>query len=177
MQSWQIFPIILLVGIGVYVLFMRGKRGAGAKQMYANGMAAISAAVAAQRRAGESDPACVMAVTRTTFKAKIFFLALTNHRLFVAESGGPARAFERSNLSLSVARKTWADVGNMQTTYSDGWEARATLPGGENHVWRIYDSSDPQSADAQHIAAFLRDAPSSRTGGAGELAASRARPQ
>jgi hypothetical protein len=155
MQLYQIIPIVIVVLVAVYAVAFRNKGGAG--QMYAQGLAAIGAEARQQQRAGESEPACIMAMTRTTFKGKMFYLALTNQRLFIAEHGGSARGFERNSLALQIERKRWADIGNMQTTYSEGWEARATLPGGESHVWRIYAATDPQSPDAQHLATFLHN--------------------
>lgn len=158
MQTWQYIPILGVVAVVLYFALTASKRRGAAAEMYTKGKEAIIAAAAAQRRPGETEPAVVVAQMRTTFKGKIFFVALTNQQLFVAEAGAQPRGFERRELSLSVERKTWQDMGNTYTTVSEGWEAKLTLPGNEKHTWRIYDAPDPSSADAQHVRAFLHSA-------------------
>jgi hypothetical protein len=64
--------------------------------------------------------------------------------------------FDRGpGLSLVIARKTFADVGNTQTTSIDGWEAKVSLPGGETHVWRLHGSWDGYPEQPANLNAFL----------------------
>ena len=160
MQSWQLVPILILAGVGAYVFLTRGKMRQAATQMYTEAMAGLRAQCAAERRAGESEPALVIALTRSFFKAKVFYVALTDQRLFLQEPPGAVRTFPRdATLKLAIKKKQFADVGNMQTTYSSGWEARVTLPGGEEHVWRLYDEWTGYADQARNLDAFLRTAP------------------
>lgn len=139
---YQLVPILMLAAVGVVFFLLRGKMGGMAKQMAAAQAASVDAVRAqfsASRQAGESEIVCVHAQTRTMLKATLFVVGVTNHRLFLQQFGQPIRTFERRALSLQVHAQKWTDQGNMQVTYSEGWEAKVTLPGGESHVWRIYE--------------------------------------
>ena len=159
MHAWQLLPFVLLVGVGAWVLFARGRMGQMAATLYGEAMAQLSAECADQRRPTESEAITVIALSRSLLRARVFYLGLTNQRLFVKEAPSPPRAFDRdASLALTIAKKRFADVGNMQTTFTSGWEARVALPNGEAHVWRLYDAWTGYEDQARNLDAFLRAA-------------------
>lgn len=156
MMIYQLVPMIVLAGVVVIAFKMRAKLAVAAGEMYANEVAKLRADFAAARRPNEGDPACVVAMHRTMMRAQMFFVALSDQRLVVASHGLPTRVFDRDrSLELSVARKRFADRGNMQTMYSEGWEARVVLPGGESHAWRLYDAIEGYPEQRANLEAFL----------------------
>jgi hypothetical protein len=157
MQIWQLIPIVILPIVLVSVLVMRKRLGQQAQAMYAAETARLRTEWARQQREGETEPAFLVAMTRSTFKAEMFMLALTNRRLLVATVSGPLRSFEPGTYSLRLAPKRWVDGGNTSTTYSSGLEG-AFQAGHETHTWRIYDAIegyDDQAACVQRLRASL----------------------
>lgn len=140
MQSWQLFPIVIVVGVVLYTLTMRKKLEARAGDLYRGGFDAVIASLGAARRPDESAPICVVGTERKMISAKIFFIGLTNHRLALQLAGAPVQLIDRTAVKLSMRTKTFADVGNMQTTYTSGWELVIEHAGGK-HVLRVYEQA------------------------------------
>jgi hypothetical protein len=155
-QTWQLFPVVMLLAVGGLVYVMRGKMQGAATQMYTEHIAQLRAECAARRRPGESDPVCLIAMTKSMFESRLFFVGLTDQQLVLHEPPAAARAFDRPTVSLAVKKKSFADIGNTTATYSSGWEAQVTLPGGESHAWRIYEVWDGYGDQAANVAAFRR---------------------
>jgi hypothetical protein len=130
--------VILPVIIGLVVV-MRKRLGQQAQAIYAAEKERLRQQWALQRRDGETEPAFVVAMTRSMFKAEMFMLALTNRRLLLATISGPLRSFEPGTYSLSLAPQRWVDGGNTSTTVSSGLEGKFQA-GVEQHTWRIYDA-------------------------------------
>lgn len=122
MQSWQLFPIVIVIGIVLYTLTMRKKLTARAGELYGGGFTAVTTSLATGQRSDESAPICVIGTERKMISANIYFIGVTNHRLALQLAGAPVQMLDRASVKLSMRPKTFADVGNMQTTYSTGWE-------------------------------------------------------
>ncbi len=138
MQSWQLISMFLVGSIFAVSFAMRKNLHAKAAQLYDGVMPALRAEVVAGRRPDESDPICMVATQRSMVSAKVYYVAVTNLRVVIKLAGGETRSFERGAVQMSIAKKTFTDVGNMQTTYTEGWELRLVLPGNEKHAWRVY---------------------------------------
>ncbi len=138
MQSWQLISMLLVGGVFAASFAMRSKLRATAAQLHDGVMPALRAEVVAGRSADESDPICVIATQRSMLSAKVYYVAVTNRRVVIKLAGGETRSFERSAVQMSIARKRFADVGNMQTTYTEGWELIVVLPGNDKNAWRVY---------------------------------------
>jgi hypothetical protein len=147
MQTWQLVPLVILPIVIAIVVVMRKRFGQQAQAMYAAETARLHMDWARQQRPGETEPAFVVAMTRSTFKAAMFMIAVTNRRLLLAPVTGPLRSFEPGTYSLSLRPRQWVDGGNTTTTYSSGLEA-AFQSGGETHTWRIYDAIEGYDAQA-----------------------------
>jgi hypothetical protein len=140
MQLWQFFPLLIIAGVVVYVIRQRGRMAGQGADLYGGGIAKLRADFAADRRPDESEPACVVAVLRKTVRVGVYFVGVTNQRLLLKEFGGGVRKYERSLVSLEMRPRVWVDGGNTQITRSEGWELTLSLPGGEQHVLRVYQS-------------------------------------
>ena len=157
MQIWQLLPIIILPVVIVAALVMRKRLGQQAQAMYAAETVRLRSAWAQQQQAGETEPAFVVAMTRSTFRAEMFMIAVTNRRLLLANAAGPLRSFEAGTYSLRLQPKRWVDGGNTTTTYSEGLEGEFRC-GGESHTWRIYDAIEgygPQAGCVQTLRAAV----------------------
>jgi hypothetical protein len=157
---WQFLTFGIIAGIAFFAVTRMKKLGAAAQSSYAAILAKLRADFAASRRAGESDAAFVMASTRNKLKKNQgFFVALTNERLLLQDlsaTGAPMRAFDRAQVSVSAPRKKWTDQGNMQTTFSEGWELTINLPGNESYSGlRLYDRDAYFAEQGQHVPIFL----------------------
>lgn len=137
MQSWQLISMVLFGGVVAATFAMRKTMRGKAALLYDGVMPALRAEVVANRSPDESDPICVVATQRSMLSAKIYYVAITNRRVVLKLAGGETRSFDRGAVRIAIAKKTFTDIGNMQTTYSEGWELRVELPG-EKHAWRVY---------------------------------------
>ena len=158
MQTWQLVPLVILPVVIAFVVVMRKRFGQQAQAMYAAEIARLRGEWTRQQRQGETEPAFVVAMTRSTFKAEMFMVGLTNRRLLLAPVTGPLRSFEPGTFSIRLTPKQWVDGGNTTTTYSSGLEA-AFQSGPETHTWRIYDAIegyDAQAASVQTLRAALQ---------------------
>lgn len=140
MQAYQLFPIVIVVGVVLYSLTARKKLSARAGELYGGGFAAVLAALAPGQRPDEPAPICVIGTERKMISAKIFFIGLTSSRLALQLAGEPVQILDRAAVKLAMRAKTFADVGNMQTTYSTGWELVIEHAGGK-HVLRVYEQA------------------------------------
>lgn len=153
MQIWQLVPIIILPVVIVAAIVMRKRLGQQAVAMYSAEIARLRAEWAQQQQQGESEPAFVVAMTRSTFKAAMFMVAVTNRRLLLATASGPLRSFAAGTYSLRLQPKRWVDSGSTTTTYSEGLEGEFRSAT-ESHTWRIYDAIegyDPQATCVQSL--------------------------
>jgi len=132
MQLWQVIPFVLVIGVFGVSFAMRKKLGAKAAAFYGGGMTAF------RERVAEPGAICFVATERKMLSAKLFYVALTPRRVVLEQAGGDTRNFDRGSVELAIKKKTFADAGNMQTTYSSGWELKIKLPDGERHTCRIY---------------------------------------
>lgn len=156
MQSWQLISVVMVVGVFAASFVMRSKLRGKAAEMYEGAMTALRSEVASGRRADEADPIYFVAIERKMLSSKLYYVALTNRRLTLKLAGGETRVFERPAVELAIRAKTFADVGNMQTTYSRGWELRVTLPdGGGRHKWRVYDHAEGIADHGAHVQALV----------------------
>jgi hypothetical protein len=155
MQSWQLISFGLVAVVFIYAFKMRGKLGAKAAEMHSGAMEALRTELATGREPDEGDPICFQAVERKMLSAKIFYVALTKRRLVIKLGGGATRSFDRQAVQMAMRAKTFADVGNMQTTYSRGWELKLALPDGTKHTWRVYDQADGLSDHSSHVQALV----------------------
>ena len=156
MQSWQVFPVVLVIAVFAYAFTMRKKLGAKAAQVYGDAMAAFRTEVG--RRPDERDPIFIMATERKMLSAKLFHIAVSDRRFVVKLAGNETRSFDRGSIRATIRKKRFADVGNMQTTYSTGWELAFALPDGTKHTCRVYDAADgipDHPAHVQALAAML----------------------
>lgn len=141
-QSWQLFPLLLVGGAFVYTFTMRGKLAARSQAMYGGAMDKLRATLAAGQRPDEAVPICFIATERKMMSANIFYLGLTSRRLVVQLASEDGRTFDRAAVRMSIRAKTFTDVGNMQTTYSQGWELELELPDGAGrHTLRVYEDA------------------------------------
>jgi hypothetical protein len=147
MQSWQLFPLVIVAAVFGFVLYSRKGMGAAAQQLYGNAMQSLRAAVAQGATPGEAHPICVVATERKMLSARQFYVGLTDRRLVLQEHGKPTRTFDRRAVQLSICEKTFTDSGNMTTTVSRGWELRMSLPDGK-HTCRVYAG---EGEHAQHV--------------------------
>ncbi len=155
MQTWQLFPILILIPVILFVIKSRGTMRAAAQDMYGTAMANLRAAVAAGAAPGEANPICVVGTERKMFSARMFFVGLTDRRLVLQEHAQPTRTFERRAVQLAIAEKTFTDTGNMTTTISRGWELRLVLPDGTRHACRVYAQMDGIPDHPQHVQALV----------------------
>jgi hypothetical protein len=156
MQSWQLISLVLVVGVFAVSFVMRGKLRGKAAEMYGGAMTALRGEVASGKRPDEGEPICFVAIQRKMLSSKIYYVGLTNRRLVLKLAGGETRAFDRHTVELSIKAKTFADVGNMQTTYSKGWELSVTLPdNGGRHKWRVYDHAEGIADHGAHVEALV----------------------
>lgn len=88
MQTWQILPILMLIGVGALIFVTRGKMIAMATQGYAVGFANLRQQFEASRQPGEQEPACFLAITRSMLKGRMFFVGMTDRRVHVRLSDG-----------------------------------------------------------------------------------------
>ncbi|MBX3156704.1 MAG: hypothetical protein KF773_11930 [Deltaproteobacteria bacterium] len=58
-------------------------------------------------------------------------------------------------MKLSCRAKRFADAGNMQTTYTSGYELAWTLPGGERRTCRVYDHAEGIADHGTHVQALV----------------------
>ena len=80
MQSWQVLPLILVVGVFAVSFAMRGKLRQKAAAMYGGAMDAFRAEVGAGRAPDEGDPIFLVATHRKLLSATIYYVAVTNRR-------------------------------------------------------------------------------------------------
>jgi len=139
---YQVLPIILVLGVVAISFVMRGKVRGKTTEMYADALSSLQADVANGRRPDEQQPIIFTAVERKMLSAKLYYVALSNRRMIIKRAGGDTQTFDRSAVQLSIRAKTFADVGNMQTTYSSGWELSVALPDHTNHKWRVYEQAE-----------------------------------
>jgi hypothetical protein len=142
MQSWQVLPVILVIGVFAVSFAMRGKLRAKAAAMYSGAMDAFRAEVGAGRQPDEAEPIYLVATHRKMLSATIYYVAVTNRRFAMKPAGSPTQLFDRRAVQLAIKQKTFTDVGNMQTTISHGWELAVTVPDGTRQAWRVYDHAD-----------------------------------
>lgn len=133
MQSWQLFPIVIVIGVFAYTFATRGRMRAKAQELYGGAMTKLREALA-----GDANPICVIATERKLLSARIYYVGITGRRVVVLEPGKEHRTFDRSSVQLSICEKTFTDAGNMSTTISQGWELVMVLPDGARHVCRVY---------------------------------------
>jgi len=138
MQSWQLFPIVIVATVFGYTFLMRGKLRGKAQALYGNAMTELRQAVANGATPSEAHPICVIATERKMLSARIFYVGLTDRRIVIHEPGKDTRTFDRRAVQLSIAEKTFSDTGNMTTTISRGWELKLALPDGTKHACRVY---------------------------------------
>ncbi|HEU0035651.1 MAG TPA: hypothetical protein VFQ53_33800 [Kofleriaceae bacterium] len=155
MQSWQVLSFGLVIAVFVVSFVMRGKLRGKAAEMYGNAMTSLRADVANGRRPDEGEPICIVAIERKMLSSKLYYVAITNRRVIVKLAGGDTRSFDRSQVQLAIRAKTFADVGNMQTTYSRGWELAVALPDRTSYKWRVYDQAEGLPEHAQHVQALV----------------------
>jgi len=136
MQSWTVLSFVLVIGVFGVSFALRKKLGAKAAAFYGGGMTAF------RERVGEPGAICLVATERKMLSSKLFYVAVTPRRLVLEQAGGDTRSFDRAGVQLAIKKKTFADVGNMQTTYSSGWELKLQLPDGERHTCRVYEQAD-----------------------------------
>ena len=152
---YQVLPIILVLGVVAISFVMRGKVRGKTTEMYANALSSLQADVANGRRPDEQQPIIFTAVERKMLSAKLYYVALSNRRMIIKRAGGDTQTFDRSAVQLSIRAKTFADVGNMQTTYSSGWELKLQLPDGERHTCRVYEQADGIPDHPAHVQALV----------------------
>ena len=153
----QLLPLLALALIGLFVLAVQVKGGAAGAETPERDMERFRGDIDGVRRVDETEPACVVALYRSPLDCRVFFVGLTNQRLFVKQDGLRAlRAFERNGVALAVEWKRWTDHGNVELTISQGWEAHVALPGGEPHTWRLYASMKGHPDQAGNLQAFLQ---------------------
>ncbi len=155
MQSAQLFPFVIVIGIVAISLVMRSRMRASAAAIYGGAMDALRAELASGQRADEGAPIIVVATDRKLLSARIYYVAVTNRRVVLKQAGGDTRAFERAAVELAIRAKTFTDVGNMQTTISRGWELRIGLPDGTRGAWRVYDHAEGLPDHAAHVQALV----------------------
>jgi len=155
MQSWQLFPIVIVAAVFGYTFFMRGKLRGRAQELYGNAMSTLHQALATGAAAGETNPICVVATERKMLSARMFYVGLTDRRLVLHEPGKATRTFERRAVQLSIREKTFSDVGNMTTTVSRGWELKLALPDGTRHACRVYAEAYGIPDHAAHVQALV----------------------
>ena len=155
MQSWQLFPILIVAAVFGYTFFMRGKLRGKAQELYGNAMTVLRQAVAAGAAPGEANPICVIATVRKMLSARIFYIGLTDRRIVLHEPGKETRTFERRAVQLSIAEKTFSDTGNMTTTITRGWELKLALPDGTRHACRIYAEAHGIPDHPSHVQALI----------------------
>ena len=136
MQSWTVLSFVLVIGVFGVSFALRKKLGAKAAAFYGGGMTAF------RERVAEPGAICLVATERKMLSSKLFYVAVTPRRLVLEQAGGDTRSFDRAGVQLAIKKKTFADVGNMQTTYSSGWELKLQLPDGERHTCRVYEQAD-----------------------------------
>jgi hypothetical protein len=159
-MGWtQLLPLVVLA-IVVATARSRMKRiqkaaSSGLQEL----VGTLSQEFAAIRRPGESEAAFVSASTRNKLKAnQALMVAVTNQRVFVKDlkTEGPMRAFDRSSVRIAAPQTRWTDIGNMQVTYSDGWELSLRLPGGESYSGlRMYGADPYYIPQAENVPQFL----------------------
>ena len=152
---YQLLPIVLVIGVVAISFIMRGKLRGKASEMYANALTSLQADVANGRRPDEQQPIIFTAVERKMLSAKLFYCALSNRRMIVKQAGGDTNTFDRSAVQLSIRAKTFADVGNMQTTYSSGWELTVGLPDRSTQKWRVYEQAEGIPEHAASVRALV----------------------
>ena len=158
MQSWQLFPIVIVVAVFGYTVFMKKKLGGRAAELYGNALTTLRQAVATGASPGEAQPICVIATERKLLSARIFYVGLTDRRLVLHEPGKDTRTFDRRTVQLSIKEKTWSDSGNMTTTISRGWELVIALPDGTKHACRVYAEAHGIPDHLANVQALLRAA-------------------
>ena len=159
MQSWQLFPIVIIAAAFGYTFIMRGKLRGKAQELYGNALATLHQALASGAAPGEAHPICVIATERKMFSARIFYVGLTDRRLVLHEPGKETRTFDRKTVQLSICEKTFSDVGNMTTTVSRGYELKLALPDGARHACRVYSQMDGMPDHAAHVSALIAALP------------------
>ena len=152
---YQVLPIVLVIGVVAISFALRGKLRGKASEMYANALSSLQADVASGRRPDEQQPIIFTAVERKMLSAKLYYVALSNRRMIIKLAGGDTQTFDRSAVQLSIRAKTFADVGNMQTTYSSGWELSVALPDRTSHKWRVYEKAEGIPDHAANVHALV----------------------
>lgn len=150
MQLWQVLPFVLVIGVFGVAFAMRKKLGAKAAAFYGGGMTAF------RERVAEPGAICLVATERKMLSSKLFYVAVTPRRLVIEQAGGDTRSFDRGSVQLAIKKKTFADVGNMQTTYSSGWELKIQLPDGARHTCRVYEQADGIPDHQAQVQALVR---------------------
>lgn len=156
---FQVLPIVIFGALAFFVFSRANKNKQQAQGSFAEFTLRLQREFEAARQPGESDAAFVVMATRNLLKKNHgFYVALTNQRFLMLDpgQGNQLRAFERELVSISANRRRWTDIGNMQTTISEGWEIGITLPQGESYSGLRMYASDPYYADQQKgVPAFL----------------------
>lgn len=155
MQSWQLISIVFVAGIFGLTFFLKGRMKGQAGSFFSGSMSAFRTDVAQHRQPGESDPIAIVATERKMMSAKLYYVAITDRSFLVQLAGTPTRRFDRAAVKLSCKAKTFADVGNMQTTYTSGYELVWTLPDGEKHATRVYDHAEGIADHGMHVQALV----------------------
>jgi len=150
MQSWQVMSLVLVIGVFGVSFALRKKLGAKAAAFYGGGMTAF------RERVAEPSAICLVATERKMLSSKLFYVAVTSRRLVLEQAGGDTRSFDRGSVQLAIKQKTFADVGNMQTTYSSGWELKVGLPDGERHTCRVYEHAEGIPDHPAQVQALVR---------------------
>jgi hypothetical protein len=155
----QLLPLVLVGGIAYYAFTRMKGMQAAASASYAELAKRLAAEFAASRQPGETDAAFVMASTRNKLsKNTALMMAVTNQRVLVQDTSasGPVRAFDRKAVQIAAPAQKWTDVGNMQTTVSEGWEVSLQLPTGEAYKGlRLYGEDPYYPQQAGNVPQFL----------------------
>jgi hypothetical protein len=156
---FQVLPIVLF-GVVAFVAFSYAKKNKQRAQgSVAEFTRSLRSEFEAARKPNESDAAFVMMATRNLLKKNHgFYVALTDQRFFLLDpgQGNQLRVFEREMVSISAKKQRWTDIGNMQTTISEGWEITITLPQGESYSGLRMYASDGYYADQERgVPSFL----------------------
>lgn len=152
-----------IVAVGIYFAFSRMK---GMSQGTQANLGATANRLLNEAKAGqkpnESEPIFVLAWIRNKLSAsRGYFIGLSDQRLFLHDAFAttPTQVFERAQVTLTVAQKSWTDGGNAAVTMSQGWELTLQLPSGETiSNLRLYSTDSYFSDQARNAPLFLKAA-------------------
>ena len=133
----SLFPLIILAVVVVISLGLRGKLAAKTAALHGDALDQVRALLA-PRAADESSPLIVVGTERKRLSATVYYVGVTSHRLALYQPGGETQVVDRRAVRMSMKPKTWADIGNMQTIHSSGWELVLQL-GDRSHTLRVYE--------------------------------------